>query len=102
MDAWLSAEQVAVLEGFRAAFAELQRGFQEDSAPYRDIIEHTIFNSRWRTIGRAGCWGLAGMAGSAAGLGLTPLIGPIGAIVGAGVFGSAASVCNDLVSGATD
>lgn len=98
LEDWLEPAAVAQLSRFAPVFREMDLGAREEGAEFEDAIRHTIYNSRWRTIGRAACWGLGG-----AGAGACCLAVPgIGCLVALGLFGFASSICSDEIGPALD
>jgi hypothetical protein len=65
LEDWLEPAAVARLLRFAPAFREMDLNAREEGAEFEDLIRHTIYNSRWRTIGRAACWGLGGVGAGA-------------------------------------
>jgi len=91
LDKILKKGTLQKLATFSPIFQDAKLKFDAMRKPHEDVINRTINNSRWKSVGRAACWGFAGLgaaAACAAGFG-------VGCAAGAFVFGAAASVCND-------
>jgi len=98
LEDWLEPAAIARLLRFAPAFREMDLNAREEGAEFEDLIRHTIHNSRWRTIGRAACWGLGGV-----GAGACCLAAPgIGCLVALGLFGIASSICSDEIGPVLD
>ncbi|HEX7313158.1 MAG TPA: hypothetical protein VF297_04530 [Pyrinomonadaceae bacterium] len=91
IDVWLPGETKQRLKVFSPVFNEMKAHYDAERKPYEETINRVIHNSRWASVGRAACWGFAGVGAAAACAGTFGL----GCVAGAFGFGAAASVCND-------
>ncbi len=95
LDNWLPDEVRRNLDYFAPVFKKMQSSHKDKSKRFQKKIDDTIHHSIWGTIGRAACWGFAGMGAAAS----CVATAGIGCPVAAGLFGAAASVCSDGYEG---
>jgi hypothetical protein len=91
MEALLTRTTVARLEKMIPVFEEAKKTFDGLRKPFEPVIQQTIHNSFWGSVGRAACWGTGGVCTAVV------CAGTIGAACLCGAFcvGALASECSD-------
>jgi hypothetical protein len=90
----ISRPVVALARSFEPYVIERLGPYLTQRRQYESVIDETIVRSRWQAIGRAGCWGITGLASAWVCLGLQGTACLIAALTA----NAAASLCSDAIS----